>query len=98
MAHVAEKELLGSSGFPVEIHRLDAADFSHVAPQNRTPFGLDREATTKALRGLADAIERGDEVYLQKITLTSTAAIDDFVMHELRIDYAAPVLPKTPKS
>lgn len=71
---------------------VSAADFAQPmgTPHERGQihFGGDRGRAAAALRALADHLE-ADGVYVQKLSVHSTAAPEDFVTHTLTIDFAA---------
>lgn len=64
---------------------LTAVDFSkRLAGDSGATFGVSEVNTANELRELASKIERG-EVYLQRVSVSSKAMLEDFTMTRLMI-------------
>ena len=57
-------------------------------PLGKFGFGVEKDRVSKALRSLADSID-ADELLPQALTHSTSAACDEFVMHELALKFAA---------
>lgn len=67
--------------------------FTNVAEMSAKPigkfgFGISKNNAADALRALADAIEAGKAI-TQKVTHSTHATVDDFVMHHIAVTFAA---------